>query len=636
MTSPFYTPSGSGILFETRKDTSGLFRLDASPNPFASILGLIRDDRVSNDWNLELTGIWMVSSDYMVPMYEGLGITFDPLAFRNYLLMTYTRDELLVQLAALNHVQSDSDVVDQVLTHIKPLLSEKVFLQISMIQDPRGSEPHHLLTRSTILRAMRLVAEYSPRNEGARLEKIAQGLVTPERYDLLLTAVLLIHATGDMMNSSNRGSEGDKDSTARFAGLPKLLAMELLCSGAAVRNENVGNLIGRTRILYQEYSNRVTKCSMPLQIDPFIEEALGMSLDDLLCIGFAIWSRSQGRVNVHQPLGISLGNFLNGIPNTSVTRFLELYSQTLEELSSKCEASSGDWQVHPIQEKPLVTIDGVIFILDEQYLIECFTKSIYWRLHDHAKARYGEEVRATWTQFYGQMHEMLVEDYLQEFAPSLVGQSRKTIFYEEDLQHVFPCKAIDVGIDFGSSVLIVDAQSGQITRKTMETGDLEQFGRDLEKIVGSKLIQLEETSKNLLINPQPDDSPLKGPAREIYPVIISGGTFPSSPITDEYISDQIRGLGYFQDARVQSLKVLDLRDLEEAEGSRIRDNSTLIDLIKGWQSSQYSKNSLSDWIRVTDRNASKKTLRSGRILSAMDESFGIIFDRLKVSKEEEA
>lgn len=635
MTSPIYLPSESGILFEANKDASGLFRLNASPNPFASMLGLIRDDRGSNDWALELTGIWMVSSDYMVPMYEGLGVTFNPLDFRNYLLMAYTRDELLVQLAALNHLQSDSNVVDQVLTYIQPLLSVKLFETIKNIQDPHRPEPHRLLTRTTILRAMRLVSDNSPINELDRQEKISQGHISSERFDLLLTALMLVHATGDMMNASNHVLENDEDSTFRFAGLPKRLAMELLCSGAATRDENVGNLIGRTRMLYREYANRVSKYSMPLAIDLFIEEALGMPLDDLLCIGFAIWSKSQVREDVQSPLGISFGTFLDHIPEESVSRFMELYSQTSDDLSMSCKTSSGDWQVHPIQEKPLIIIDGAIFILDEQYLIECFTKGVYWRLHDHSKLAYSEEVRATWNQFYGEMHELLVEDYLEPFALPIIGSNEKTIFYEEDLQLAFVGKAIDVGIDFSSSVLIADAQSGQLTRKTIETGNLEQFARDLEKIAGGKLIQLEETSKNLLADPQPTNSPLQGPAKKIYPVIISGGVFPSSPITDDYISDRVRTLGYFQDARIQTLKILDLRDLEEAEGSRIRDHSTLVDIIERWQSSQYSKNSLSDWIRVTDRAASRETLRSERIVTAIEESIEVIYRKLQITTEEE-
>lgn len=632
MSAPFYLPGESDILFETTQGELGLYTLRASPNPMASILGLIRDQNVSNSWDLELTGIWMVSSDYSDILNTGLDAAFDPYLFREYLLESHSRETLLFHLAALNHLQADDGVVFQVLAHIKSHLSPRLFERIVEIQNPDRDEPHHLLTRTTILRAMRLVAEHSPLSEDEVLLNITQGRTSPKRPDPLVAAVLLVHATGELMIADNHLTSEEEEILGAFSSLPTRLIKVLICGGVAVRTENVGNLIGRTRLLFTKYANSVTKYSMPRAVGEFVAEALGMPIDDVLCVGFAIWAFSQRRTDLHAPMGLSVESLFANLPRDSVGRFLDLYAQTPVDFAARCSQIEGDWQVHPIQERPLLLIDDVILILDEQFLVDAFTKGIYWRVLDHARDNYDGSVLKLWTQFYGEMHEMIVEDYLEDFAPTLIGQDRKTIFHEEDLQRAFSGKAVDVGIDFASSTLIADAQSGQLTRATIETGSLLQFAIDMEKMVGKKLVQLNDTAKNLLTDPQPSLSPLTLPAPRIYPIVVPGGVFPSSPITHDYIYSKIDENAYFKDARIQTLKVLDLRDLEEAEGRCNRDSCTLVELLESWQNSSYSKHSLSDWIRMTDRAGAMPSSRSGKIVAAMDESFQVILSRFEEVK----
>jgi len=115
------------------------------------------------------------------------------------------------------------------------------------------------------------------------------------------------------------------------------------------------------------------------------------------------------------------------------------------------------------------------------------------------------------------MHEMLVEDYLQRFAPvSLDGTP--TTFDEHDLERVYDRKGtkgggrVDFGIYFGDSVLLADAMGGQLSVPTRERGDRASLVRDLNRMVVDKARQLAGSFEKVTRDPQPAASLLAGPA----------------------------------------------------------------------------------------------------------------------------
>ena len=472
---------------------------------------------------------------------------------------------------------------------------------------------------------MRIVAENSPSSEKAADSVSSERHRKYLRLDLILCAVLLVHVVGEQMKAPRTSS--DSTTVAKDFGIAPDLILELICSGALVRTENVGNLIGRTRLLYVEYAPRVSRFTLKLPILEFIREAIGMPFDDYLSIGFALWAFTESKKDLQAPLiSIDSGVFQK-ISSGSINRFLDLYSQSIDEFSGKCRNSIGSWQMHPIQDRPLLREGQQVLVLDQQYLLDCFTRGLYWRIHDHARDVYGDDERKKWTQFYAEMHEAMVGSYFRSFALEYVGE-RTTFFGEEKLKLAFPeGQVCDFGLDFGEAVILGEAQSGQFARNTIQGADVNQYLKDLNKMVLGKVTQLDSTANNLLLSEQPKASPLKAAAKRIYPIVITGGIFTSNPYSNKFIDKEITSAGLLTDPRVEPLSILDLRDLEEAEGIKVRDGVTLLQLIVSWKSTSPDI-SLSDWIRTEDKRKGQTQIRSGALREALGQTLDQIVNSL--------
>ena len=156
---------------------------------------------------------------------------------------------------------------------------------------------------------------------------------------------------------------------------------------------------------------------------------------------------------------------------------------------------------------------------------------------------------------------------------------------------------------------------------------MNQYLKDLNKMVLGKVTQLDSTANNLLLSEQPKASPLKAAAKRIYPIVITGGIFTSNPYSNKFIDKEITSAGLLTDPRVEPLSILDLRDLEEAEGIKVRDGVTLLQLIVSWKSTSPDI-SLSDWIRTEDKRKGQTQIRSGALREALGQTLDQIVNSL--------
>ena len=573
VTMNWYISGESGIQNASQL-SSGLWIADPEDNPFAKSLGLVKE-RINDTWLDEMTAIWMISSDYLNESLLDSKVAFNPSDHQAFLLSMYSRDDLIYALAVLNNATFQAGGTDFILNYVKQFLNPKVYSTILGLVNGKGENRRVFLTRATILRTMRIVAENSPSSEKAADSVSSERHRKYLRLDLILCAVLLVHVVGEQMKAPRTSS--DSTTVAKDFGIAPDLILELICSGALVRTENVGNLIGRTRLLYVEYAPRVSRFTLKLPILEFIREAIGMPFDDYLSIGFALWAFTESKKDL---------------------------------------------------QAPLISIDsGVFLVLDQQYLLDCFTRGLYWRIHDHARDVYGDDERKKWTQFYAEMHEAMVGSYFRSFALEYVGE-RTTFFGEEKLKLAFPeGQVCDFGLDFGEAVILGEAQSGQFARNTIQGADVNQYLKDLNKMVLGKVTQLDSTANNLLLSEQPKASPLKAAAKRIYPIVITGGIFTSNPYSNKFIDKEITSAGLLTDPRVEPLSILDLRDLEEAEGIKVRDGVTLLQLIVSWKSTSPDI-SLSDWIRTEDKRKGQTQIRSGALREALGQTLDQIVNSL--------
>lgn len=235
------------------------------------------------------------------------------------------------------------------------------------------------------------------------------------------------------------------------------------------------------------------------------------------------------------------------------------------------------------------------------------------------------------------MHELLVKDYLRGFAPRPIGGGT-LVFDEDDLQRAYDPKnrgggRADIGIDYGSSVLLADAVSGQLSVATRQHGDKAAFAKDIEQLVVKKARQLAGTVEKVTRDPQPAGAPLTVPATAVHTIVVPGGQFPVNPVTTRFIDEQLRAdptaAVMLKDPRVRGLQVLDLRDLEHVEAVRARDHRTLPELLRAWQADpRYAQVSLSDCLLATGTTDDADLLRPRLLTGPLEEIFAAVEELL--------
>jgi hypothetical protein len=393
--------------------------------------------------------------------------------------------------------------------------------------------------------------------------------------------VLLAHLAADSLTQERSTGE------PRFCGTTESLAMEMIANNLFNDRDDNGDLLGRYRLLWMHYGTRLKRFPPRRPPAEMLLEATGISFDELITLGFAYWTHIQScrpgdqvRLNAMILPGIA-------ITEATIEAFPALFSSTPASLASALRDCPKPWQMLPIQDRPLLRLGDDVVVLDERYLAERVTRGLYWLVHDHEKATYGDTARNRWTQAYSEMIETRVENQLRAMAPQLIG-GEHAFFTEEDLQAAFPGdRAIDAGADFGGDVVLAEVVAGTVKLATREQADLTSFQEDAKRLVLDKARQLYVSAANLLRDPQPAKSPLPVPPTRILPVVIGGGQFPVNPLTIRYISEQLTAQDLPPPGPIQPLTLLDLEELEGCQALHQRRGMTLPQLLDAWRQSPY-------------------------------------------------
>src|SRR6266568_5381708 len=331
-----------------------------------------------------LVGVNLTAPEYMVPFDLSHGRIYDAEAWLAALLTQHSQAEFLAVLAVLNHVATEKELLDnsmeRVLSRLNPSLAE--FVGHAMTSNETG--PRVFLSRQVILRTMRLVLTHALPLQELITRRSATGTPWQPTWDLEVTAVLLCHAVSAGLSTTRRPDEG------RLGGLPESLAMEIIQNSLFYELDEGGTLLGRYRLLWGKYGR---KQQVPLRKPPLdlLEEATGLSLDDILTLAFTYYSavgeyKAGGVVRFHSSQGLR-------IAPTVVDKFLDLFSASAVDLADAFGNQAEPWQMLPFQERPLLREGEYLVVLDEGYLLERVTRGLYWLVHDHEIARQGEAAR---------------------------------------------------------------------------------------------------------------------------------------------------------------------------------------------------------------------------------------------------
>ncbi|MDP9848100.1 hypothetical protein [Streptosporangium lutulentum] len=532
-------------------------------------------DRSADRW-AKIANVYLIASEYLKPAEEVRGRTYNGTEWLNAILALYPVEDFLCALAGLNHAVSNASREPGLVQRYKQIFlaalpDDIAHSVVNALADIPGRPRRRLISRQAILRAIHTVLCAKPEShEGAVADAVA-GI------DLYVAAIILVHLVAE-----NLGNEKRAEGEPRLGGLSQSLAMEMISNQLFNEIPEAGSLLGRSRMLWTRYEVQAAARRPPLEM---IQEALGVEFDDILALAFAYYSK----IISHEPGGSVGIHAFEGIPvdRAIINVFLSRFAVSPEQLAEQLGNASGAWQMMPVQDRPLLLLGENVVVLDETFLLERVTEGLYWLVHDYEKHNHGEKARLKWTQAYSRMIECHVEGELRVVAPPLLGGEASTFFTEEDLQRAFPGKACDVGVDFGSSCLLVEIVSATMTVATREHGDVEAFKKDAEKIVVKKARQLSITADNLLCAQQPEKSPLLVGAHKIYPVIVRGGHFPFSPITRDYLFEVLVQENLLTQAGVRPLSLLSLEELEAAVSLYSNRGISLPDLLDSWHTSEY-------------------------------------------------
>ncbi len=457
------------------------------------------------------------------------------------------------------------------------------------------------LDREVVLAAMRVVlSQPDPRGPHEKL---------PPRMAMMMLA----HAVAAL----GQVDDDEVDDAPLLAGFPENLALDMVRNQVFHDQDDIYSVLDRQLRLWREYGPRVAPTLDGKTPEELLEAATGLSLEDFLALGLALYAHFFGWKPGH-PARL-LDDFNSDLPEPIKERFRSLVATSADDLATKCQsAPRSKWDFLFLQEHPVLRVSDALLVLDGRFLFDRFTSGLYWLVHDHLKAQ-SDIARQRWTQAWGEMIEaMAIDDLRPHAANDLSG--RKTFFDEHDVEVAYPDGGnADVVIDLGDGVGVFEIVSHRLAVPTRISGIRTSFDRDMEASVFKKVRQLNDTVQSLSDDPN-RLFPGGAAARPIQPVVVAGEGFPVSPITSRYIDEYCASNQLLVQPGVRRLCVIDMGDLECLEGLASQGHSMLAALA-GWKQSDLAEISLRNYLLETfpwDPNLYRPLRMRPRVQAAYD------------------
>lgn len=554
------------------------------------------------------------------------GLPTDGRLWQRWLLAAHPRQALLRALAALNQDafrQGRNGPADRPFLAALP---NDLRGDLQQVLAGRGTTapgaPRVLFSRQGVLRAVRAVCTA----EADDPPPPPPGL---NGIDPLVAAGLLVHTVADRMGAPQRAGE------PRLGGLPQTLAMEIVRNHLFHQVDQPRDLLARTRRLWRDYGPRAAAAT-GLRADPWdlLTQAIGTDPDDALALTFALYAHSTQR-QPGDPVALDI-RARHRVPPASVDAYLDRFAATHDGLAAAFAASPGqdsDWDLLPVQDRPLLRDGDHVTVLDSVYLLQRFTTGLYWLVHDNEKATGGDPARQAWAAAWGHMTELLAEDTLRALAPERGPDGRANYYDEHDFGAAYGGKRADAGIDYGRAFLIAEVFSGGPTVPTRVHGDADAFRRDINKMVLEKASQLDQTATGLNTDPPVPGGPVPRPPARILPLVVEGAGFPVSPFTTGLIRQEIDTLGYLQQPNTEPIGIVDLADLELLHSVQLHHGHTALATLDDWRRSRHARDSLRAYIH--HRYAGQPLPAPPAAQAALDDFFTDVLARLDLDDDDD-
>lgn len=571
-------------------------------------LDLPRAEAVTTSGWGDHVGVYLICDEYVPAYLAQDGRSCVPELWARMLLQSRTQEELLCSLASALYVAGAPGDDGRQLRrdwseHVLSALDSSLAAGISAALRQPGAD-RVLLARQPLLQTLKLVLAHAP-----------ISISGDRRVDAATIVTLLSHY-------ASRESHSPRPDEPLLGGYPESLAMSLVQNAYFNAEDDFGDTLARFRQLWTAYESRLQRYPPRAPLRQMLREATGMDLDDILTLGFALFSQSvKNTVRTAYPLDLAS----LGLPRDVVEAFLFRFSATAHEHAAALATRPGEWEFLPLEDRPVLSLGGTTAsALDVRFLQARLTSGLYWLVHDHEKKTHGEQARRAWTQTFSELVELHVEDQLRRMAPPIIGGAT-SFFTEEDLAALGGSTS-DAGIDFGSAVLLAEIVQHQITVPTRQLGDVRAFRRDMEMSVLKKAQQLNSTVDVLLREPMHPKSPLDRRPTKIFPIVVQGAPLPVTPVTVRYARDEATLRGYFKQPECTPLLIVNVSELEILEGLVVSGRANVVGVLEAWVATG-ATDSLRNHIISAYGGATLS--RNPVVATALDDQFQIVIERLQ-------
>jgi hypothetical protein len=552
---------------------------------------------------LNFGGAYLVFSEY-APL-DGLGEQPHKVAakLRESFAAGEPFREMMAALAALNHFAHYPDQATPAIQTVRAALQPEPQQRF----DNRLSD-RQVFARQPILKSMRLVLS-NPNRPFVR------------QHPPGLDPIFLVHATGDAM------TRDDPHSDDQIGGLPDDFVMDIVANWTFHEGDDHWALMTRQAMLWRVHGDEAKKQFGSQSAVDLLAVTTGLEPEDFLAFGFSLIAHAM-QWSPEKPSFVDLTQVLDKAPAVKRDAFVDLVCGTPDYFTQVFSSSDkSQWDLLAFESRPILNLNDDLLVLDESLLWERVTAGLYWFVFDSLKATKGYPEAEKWTRAWGDVVEATVGDMLQACALKTLDGVR-LLWDEKDIWKAYgnDRPAADFVVDRGDRLIMFEVVSGQLTTNTRINLTRAGFDADIEKLVMSKVVQLDGSARSLLI----DEEPLTGVAstgRHVIPVVVAAMGFPYIEPVVKHVRQLLKERGLLQDARIEELCIIDLRELEVLEGAAEngRDPATLL---LTWQQ-QTQNHPLSFWNWVT----ANQSLVGGRPRRMRDQGqaiFDDIVDRLQL------
>jgi hypothetical protein len=223
----------------------------------------------------------------------------------------------------------------------------------------------------------------------------------------------------------------------------------------------------------------------------------------------------------------------------------------------------GAWRPDPLplQERPLIHLDGNYYVSFPQFVVERFTLGTYHLLWNAWKNR-TERPRNRFTAFWGDLLEAYVDSLFLPLFPHS-GQLKR-LWLDEELPYKRAGERhpSDILIDHGEVLVLVEVTHSSFTRESLVAGNPDKIRKDIDKSLTGKAKELDAVIRDFRAGRFSLGGRGASIFRRFLPVIVLWHDVPLFEPALKHFYSELTSKGLLQGPDISSPRVLLLTECE--------------------------------------------------------------------------